>query len=141
MIRKAQIFDIPKINELGLQINNKFNEHFKMNEIINESISLVLVYEINDEVVGFLHATILYEVVDIINIVVDIEHRRQNIASSLFDYLLSELDSNINLITLEVDINNQAAIKLYENFGFEIISVRKNYYKDHDAYLMGRTIK
>lgn len=141
MIRKADLYDIPKIYELGNIINKKFTNYFKMNEIINEPISIVIVYEDNDKIVGFLHATVLYEIVDIINIVVDHDHRRQKIASSLIDYLLSELTSDVKLMTLEVNVNNHGAIKLYELFGFEIVNKRENYYGDQDAYLMGRKIE
>lgn len=141
MIRKADLYDIPKIYELGNITNKKFTNYFKMNEIINEPISIVIVYEDNDKIVGFLHATVLYEIVDIINIVVDHDHRRQKIASSLIDYLLSELTSDVKLMTLEVNVNNHGAIKLYELFGFEIVNKRENYYGDQDAYLMGRKIE
>lgn len=141
MIRKADLYDISKIYELGNIINKKFTNYFKMNEIINEPISIVIVYEDNDKIVGFLHATVLYEIVDIINIVVDHDHRRQKIASSLIDYLLSELTSDVKLMTLEVNVNNHGAIKLYELFGFEIVNKRENYYGDQDAYLMGRKIE
>ena len=41
------------------------------------------------------------------------------------------------MITLEVAVNNEPAISLYKKFGFEIISTRKNYYDNVDAYLMG----
>lgn len=140
MIRKAKLYDIPMINELGTVINKKFTDYFKMNEIINEPISLVIVYEEDANVIGFLHATVLYEIVDIINIVVDHKHRRQKVASSLIDYLLSELTTDVKLMTLEVNVNNHGAIKLYELFGFEIVNKRNNYYGDQDAYVMGRKI-
>jgi ribosomal-protein-alanine N-acetyltransferase len=42
------------------------------------------------------------------------------------------------MATLEVRPSNQAAIQLYEKFGFGVVSRRKNYYQDNreDALLM-----
>ena len=48
------------------------------------------------------------------------------------------MDENLKVITLEVATKNIPALNLYEKFGFEVIHVRKNYYKDDDAYLMSR---
>ena len=68
-------------------------------------------------------------------------YRRKKVASNLFDYLLTEAPSQVGLITLEVNENNVAAINFYKSFGLEIISRRKGYYKNDDAYLMGRSIE
>ena len=45
---------------------------------------------------------------------------------------------NIDNITLEVNINNINAIKLYEKYNFEKVAVRKGYYDGVDGYLMER---
>lgn len=40
-------------------------------------------------------------------------------------------------ITLEVNEENEPAIKLYKKYGFNILGKRKNYYNNmHDAYIM-----
>ena len=39
---------------------------------------------------------------------------------------------------LEVAVDNDVAIKLYEKFGFKIIHTRKKYYGKKDAYVMER---
>jgi len=63
------------------------------------------------------------------------KYRRKKIASILIDKMLEE---NINDISLEVNVNNNEAIQLYKKYGFEIVSKRKNYYQNEDAYLMIR---
>lgn len=39
-------------------------------------------------------------------------------------------------ITLEVNVLNDAAIKLYKKFNFTVVSIRRGYYKGIDGYLM-----
>lgn len=138
MIREADLYDIPRINELGGLLEENFDRVYSINEMLEDGISKVFVYEKDDQVVGFLTATYLYETCDILSLVVDPLYRKQKIASNLLDYLISDMDENLKIITLEVATKNIPALNLYEKFGFEVIHVRKNYYKDDDAYLMSR---
>ena len=141
MIRKATIYDNKEINKLGLLLNPKYDKLFILSDILNEKFSQIYVYEIENKIVGFLHATVLYETIDIINIIVDPKYRKQHIASNLFDYMLSEAPDSVELITLEVNEDNKTAISFYKKFGFEIVNIRKGYYHGQDAYLMGRKIR
>ena len=137
MVRRAVKEDIKYINELGLVLNKKFTKLFDMEEILKEEYSRVYVYTEDEKVVGFLHITVLYDCIDIVNICVSKEYRRKKIATYLLDYMFSDFDGK-KLFTLEVNTSNEAAINLYKKFGFEIIHTRDNYYEDNDAYLMGR---
>lgn len=140
MIRYADIYDIPRINELGSLLSENFDQVNSVNEMLNDGYSKVLVYIKDDQVVGFITATDLKETCDILHLVVAEEYRHHLIATNLINYLIGELDENCTLITLEVASKNIAAINLYEKFGFEIVNVRKNYYPDgDDAYLMARS--
>lgn len=77
----------------------------------------------------------IYDRLEIDYIYVDTEYRKNNIASKLLEYLF---DNYKYSCTLEVRCDNIPAINLYKKFSFEIVSTRKNYYKDIDAYLMLR---
>ncbi len=138
MVREANIYDINYINDLGLKLNNKFIKLFNMKEILKEEISTVYVYEDKNEIKGFLHITKLYEIIDIVNIVVDENVRNKGIGTILLDYLFSGLNKDIKLITLEVAVDNKPAIALYKKFGFQIYNERKHYYRNKNAYVMGR---
>lgn len=138
MIRDANVYDIPRINELGNLLHKNFERVFKINEMLEDEISKVIVYEKEDRVVGFILATDLGETCDILSIVVDPDCRRQMIGTNLIGYLISDL-GDVKLITLEVASKNKAAISLYDKFGFEMVHTRKAYYDDgDDAYLMAR---
>ena len=138
MIREASVYDIPRINELGLLLHDNFTSVYNINEMLNDDISKVIVYLKNDLIAGFIIATNLYETCDILSIVVDPLYRRMGIASNLISYLISDCGESLKLMTLEVATKNVAAINLYEKFGFEIVHKREHYYKNDDAYLMAR---
>lgn len=138
MIREASVYDIPRMNELGSLLHDNFSKVFSINEMLEDGISKVIVYEENDMVVGFILATDLVETCDILTIIVDPEYRRKKIATNLLNYLLGELSPLLKMVTLEVATKNKAALNLYEKFDFEVVNIRKNYYKDDDAYLMAR---
>ena len=139
MIRDANVFDIPRIYELGILLNDNFREVNDLNEMLEDGVSKVIVYEKDDNIVGFITATNLYETCDILSVVVDPEYRNKMIATNLIAYLISDCGEDLKLVTLEVNVNNKAAISLYEKFGFEIIHKREKYYNNKDdAYLMAR---
>jgi ribosomal-protein-alanine N-acetyltransferase len=138
MIRDASVYDIPRINELGVLLNENFEKLFNINEMLQDDISKVIVYEKDDKVVGFIIATALYETCDILSIVVDPEYRRQGIGTNLIGYLISDLGEVLKLVTLEVATKNKEALALYDKFGFEVVHTREHYYNGDDAYLMAR---
>lgn len=96
----------------------------------------ILIYVENDKILGFIDYSKMYENMEINYIFVKEEYRNKGIASNLLKYIISNNDF-LN-ITLEVNVNNVNAIKLYEKFNFKTISVRKGYYNGIDAYLMER---
>ncbi len=138
MIREASVYDIPRINELGELLHKNYSKLNKINEMLEDGYSKVIVYEKDGIILGFISAVHLYDTCDIVDLIVDPKYRRKMVATNLIGYLISDLGENLKLITLEVAKHNEGAIKLYEKFGFEIVSLRKKYYKNDDAYLMAR---
>ena len=56
-------------------------------------------------------------------------------------YLVSvAIDYHVVNITLEVRISNEIARKLYKNFGFREVALRKFYYGDEDGILMEKQV-
>ena len=138
MIREASVYDIPRINELGELLHKNYSKLNKINEMLEDGYSKVIVYEKDGIILGFISAVHLYDTCDIVDLIVDPKYRRKMVATNLIGYLISDLGENLKIITLEVAKHNEVAIKLYEKFGFEIVSLRKKYYKNDDAYLMAR---
>jgi ribosomal-protein-alanine N-acetyltransferase len=67
------------------------------------------------------------------------EHQRGGLGSTLLTALLEDAKRRgLPRVGLEVRIDNEPAIRLYERFGFEAIAVRKRYYQPSgtDALVM-----
>ena len=94
-------------------------------------------YILDDEVVGYIEYSVLYEKAEICNIFVNEDKRNMGIGSSLMEYLIDYLRSiNIYNITLEVSVLNSSAISLYKKFGFVEVAKRRGYYNGIDGILM-----
>lgn len=95
------------------------------------------------EIVGFLVFWRVHDEVHILNIAVAPRARRRGIASAVMKALIEVSTENLaSFITLEVRINNKAAISLYESLGFVIIGQRPHYYADtgEDALIMSHLL-
>jgi ribosomal-protein-alanine N-acetyltransferase len=112
-------------------ILNEYKENY--NPIISE-YTKIYIYTVDNKNVAFVIFDVIYERCEIIDIYTKEEYRRKNIAFNLINEIIK--DFNIRNITLEVNINNKNAIKLYEKVGFKVASVRKGYYNGIDAFLM-----
>ena len=70
---------------------------------------------------------------NILNTVTRIDKRNLHIGSKMLEYIIStSKNEKANSITLEVNVNNIPAIKLYEKYNFEKVGLRKRYYYDTD---------
>ncbi|HEV2753377.1 MAG TPA: ribosomal protein S18-alanine N-acetyltransferase [Solirubrobacteraceae bacterium] len=94
-----------------------------------------------EELVGYLVCSRYDTVWHLMNVSVDPDQRRMGIATTLLHELLARIDDPHARVTLEVRRSNQAAIALYERFGFRHVGVRRRYYHDNgeDADIMWRT--
>ncbi|GAB3592571.1 ribosomal-protein-alanine N-acetyltransferase [Corynebacterium faecale] len=71
---------------------------------------------------------------------VDPEYQRRGLGRVLMDQMMTMADSHDGPVFLEVRTDNDAAIAMYEAFGFTTLATRKNYYRPSgaDAYTMQR---
>lgn len=140
MVNKIKIEELERFNELGFKVNNNFSNLYDLNKIIDYQYDDVYGYYVDDKLVAFVHIAKLYETMDIVNIVVDEEYRKQGIATKLINYVINLFD-DIDSVMLEVNENNVTAISLYEKNKFEVISKRNNYYGSDAALIMKRVVK
>lgn len=134
MIRLYNNNDVKSINNLGSKLHKNYD--FKL-----DVFSSCYVCEVDNNVVGFVTYSIIYERAEIVDIIVDDEKRRLGYGKLLLNKVINEArKKGCKNITLEVDVSNFIAIKLYETLGFLKVGVRKNYYEADDAYLMEKLI-
>ena len=105
--------------------------------ITDNAFNHVLIYNDDDKILGFLDYSVMYERAEINYIFVLKEYRSKGIASKLLEYMLDNND--FNEISLEVNVNNKKAIKLYQKYGFREVNIRKGYYDGIDGVLMYRS--
>ncbi len=75
------------------------------------------------------------------NLAVRRDHQRRGIGRALLEELIAEAERHgIGIILLEVAVDNTAAQRLYEAYGFQTVGVRRGYYQpsNTDALVMRR---
>lgn len=125
-------------------LNSEFDDFWNYNilkEELNSQNSCYIVALLNNEIVGFAGIKFIVNEADIMNIVTKKTFRNKGIGKLLLENLI-QLSKSLNLtsITLEVNEENAPAIHLYKKFGFEILGIRKKYYKNADGIIMTKKI-
>lgn len=139
--KKMYIQDLEEIKDVLLSDFDDFWSYEVLREELLSDSSLYIVAKKQNEIIGFAGIKIIIDEADIMNIVVKKSYRNNGIGSLLLENLiLISNKKNLNFINLEVDCKNTIAINLYKKFGFEEISLRKNYYKNNDAIIMKKKL-
>jgi len=133
-IRRAATADLDAIVRIeetgrGRWTRDQFAEELAL------SFSEVHVLEIGGEVVGFAVAWRMAGDIQINNIAILPDRRRQGLGTML---LMHAARGRGGKVLLEVDATNMAAIRFYEKNGFRATARRRRYYGDSDAILMER---
>ena len=139
MINKIDIKDSDSFYKLGKELNNNFNNLYKLDDLVKSKYDFIYGYYMDSNLVGFIHINKLYENMDIINIIVNKDYRYKGIGTKLLNYIVDNY-KDINNIMLEVRESNNTAIEFYKKNGFKIINVRKKYYGNEDALIMKRDV-
>ncbi len=98
-------------------------------------------YVADDVVWGYLEFSLIYDRIEIDNLMVMSEYRGNGIGTKLMAYLVAlAIDLRVVNITLEVRMSNEIAINLYKKFGFREVAIRRYYYGDEDGILMEKQV-
>ena len=120
-------------------LDNTFLEKEKVkHEMLFNPYAKYLLYIEENNVLGYLYYSDIYERTEINMVEVREDKRNKKIASKLFDEFFK---INPKSSTLEVKKNNYNAIKLYEKYGYKKVAIRKGYYNGIDGILMEKIIK
>lgn len=108
-------------------------------EINNPCAKYIVAINGENKCVGYMGSWRIFDESHVTNLAVHPDYQGKGLAHFL---ILSMLDScyddKIKYMTLEVRISNERAKKVYDNFGFKSLGVRKKYYQDNgeDALIM-----
>lgn len=116
-------------------------EHFQDEIAARYSLPYVAVEE--GRIVGYVCLMSLFEEAQILNIAVSPSRRGSGVARLLMNKAISlALEQGADVMALEVRASNDAAISMYEQFGFTRVGLRAGYYESvEDAILMEKTLK
>ena len=127
-----------KEDELDLLDNSFININSLKEEFKSNPFAKLLLLEENDEIIGYIYYSDIYERAEINQIEVSSFHRNCGKGDLLLKKMIAFVKKDI---TLEVKETNESAIHLYEKNGFIKKAIRKGYYQGIDGILMERKYK
>ena len=109
-------------------------------ELFNPQASFIVAEDDEGNILGYAGLHVVLDEGYIDNIAVQPDARRHGVASALLDVYCRFGAVNLAFLTLEVRASNQAAIGLYEKYGFQRVGLRPGYYQQprEDAVIMTR---
>ncbi len=126
---------IKEISNNEIKIINNLIDY----KITNNSFEKCFKYELDNNIIGIIDFSDIYDRLELNYIWIKPNYRGKKYAKELMNYMIDYAKKKqIDNITLEVSINNEIALKLYQKYGFTKASTRKNYYYGIDAILMIR---
>ncbi len=142
-IRRAGEGDLQALTDLEavcFEGQDPWSRDAFFNEVVeNSDRTLYLVALAGGKVVGYMGVWMVLDEGDITNVAVDPEFRRRHIAESLIEEMVRRTsEEGITCWTLEVRVDNEPAIRLYEKMGFRAEGIRPKYYEydGTDALIM-----
>ena len=111
-----------------------FNDPWSENSIaseLNNKLSHWLVALDGEKVIAYVGSQTVLGETDMMNIAVHPDYRKRGIATELIQELINALNErNSHSLMLEVRESNDPAKELYLKMGFEMVGIRKNYYRN-----------
>lgn len=145
IIRWMHYNDIPKVCKLENQIfPSPWPVESFLYKLENRNFNVSLVGLIGNKLVTYAVSYLVSDEIHISNIAVAPDFRRLKIGETMLRISLKiGKGQQCHVAHLEVRKSNIAAISLYKKYGFQLVSIRKNYYQNEkeDAVLMTRKLE
>ena len=136
-IRKASLDDLNQIYLIEKDVFS--NEHWTLEMVVSELKNFpgttTWIIEESTVILGYCMMRIICNEANIINMAIKSSRQGEGVGSFLLGYVLNQLPTNSSAF-LEVKEGNLSAINLYKRLGFNVINLRKNYYKDGRSALI-----
>ena len=126
--------------ELDLKTIKHWNQNQWENELEKDCVTALGIF-FKKSILGVCVFNKIYDEAEITYLSVHPSCKRRGLGKKLICKIFKTCkNDNIKRIFLEVSSTNKQALSFYENFGFETISVRKNYYRDGSDALIKKKI-
>lgn len=142
-IRGMQTEDLDQISEIEKECFSLPWSRSSYESELNNELAYYQCAVKNNIILGYMGMWRIIDECHITNVAVLPEYRNMGVASMLINKMIDICKcSEIKNMTLEVRKSNQAAINLYEKFGFISVGVRPKYYMKpmEDAIIMWKKI-
>ena len=142
-IRKMKLNDISFVYKEELKIFGKsLGESTLFKDIMYNDMSLYFIAIVDEKRAGYVGSWLTIPNAEILNLFVLEQYRGKKIGKKLMNEVIDACQKkNIEMLTLEVNENNNYAIKMYEDLGFYVSHKRKKDYDNkEDALLMIKEI-
>ena len=134
-----QEIDIAEIVKWETELfENSLGTNYLHRELKENPVANYFVLELANKFIGYMGTWSSAPNGQIVNFFIIPKHQKKGYGSHFLDYIFDFfLSQNINVITLEVRVSNQIALKAYRKKGFISSFIRESYYPDgEDAILM-----
>jgi ribosomal-protein-alanine N-acetyltransferase len=153
IIRQFELNDLDQVIEINRQcLPENYPERF-FRTIYAELPSAFIVCEIDNELIGYTMARIETGLSNFsifhrakkghtVSIAIKPEFRRRKIATEILKKSIDAMiQQGADEFFLEVRTSNEAAVRLYQSLGYEILKEIRHYYRDFEgAYLMAQKV-
>ncbi len=129
------IYELTNLDELD---NSFISKEYISKELSNNPFGKVLILKENNEIIGYIYYSDIYERCEINQFEIMLSERNSGKGDLLLKYLINLVKKDI---TLEVKEDNTPAIKVYLKNGFQKTAIREGYYNGVDGILMERKYK
>lgn len=139
IVEPMKFEDLDEVYEIErISFSLPWSKQMWMDEMIKSQKANHLVARLDEKLVGYAGFWFIIDEAEIVNIAVHPDYRRKGIGELLLKEILSLAKSKgAKMVTLEVRETNEPAKSLYGKFDFQLIAIRKNFYKDtnENAYV------
>lgn len=130
-IKVMTVADVPRIVEIesaSFETTAWSKETF-IKELTGNKFAHYYTLALENYIVGYFGMWIVEDHAQITTIAVDGNYRGKKFGAFLLEFALTLAASyHVDVVSLEVRVDNEPAIRLYESFGFNYGGIRKDYY-------------
>jgi len=144
VIRHMEIDDLEAVHEIETASfpNTSWNMESFLKELTVNQFAHYFVMEENDEIVGYCGLWMVIDQSQITTIAIAKHARGNGLGNALLKYVKEYAAEQSDFLSLEVSVDNEPAMKLYEKEDFKYGGVRKDYYgPGKDAHVMWVKLK